>query len=159
MKRGESGEDVRVARVQAVENAEAGHFVEAAETGHVAWSAGHGLEAVEGDVPRGGGGVYVVECESEEVDQQEYHREVEVLPGLAGEIQPEAEEYRQRHPAEIEYSGCEIGRRTVVYGKKLVGREPSGGSGDSEERFFGFVEALYVDRIDHVVGHDVHPVV
>ena len=82
----------------------------------------------------------IVAGETYQIDKEEHKREVEIGTSFAGEVEPQTEEDRQRHPAEVEETGEEVHYLTVVNGKELVGRQHSRRRLDSEKRFLGIIE-------------------
>ena len=121
MERRHGGEDIGVAPVEALEDGDAQHLVEAAQSGSVARRAEDGLEAVVHHVPGRGGGMDVVSGEADEVDQEEHHGEAQVGVALALEVEVDAEGYRHGHPAEVEDACQEVGHGPMVTGEVLAG--------------------------------------
>ena len=101
----------------------------------------------------------VVSAETDEVYKKEYQSKLQVYGTLLGEVKAQTKQDRYRNPAQIEDTCKEVHQRPVVNGEILVRSKNTISCDDTEERFFGFVQPLYIDRVYFVVGTDVHPIV
>ena len=60
------------------------HIVKSAETGHGSRSTGHSFKSVERHIPWRCSRMDIIECESDEVHQQEHYGKVQIIVPAAG---------------------------------------------------------------------------
>ena len=63
----------------------------------------------------------IVSGKANQVDEQEYHREMEVRITVSLEIEPQSESYRNRDPAEIKYT-CKDVRNPAIMDREIFAR-------------------------------------
>ena len=101
----------------------------------------------------------IISGKTDQVDEQEYHREAKIQITIPLEIEPQPESDRNRNPAEIKYA-CKKVRYLAIMNREILAKNQ-----DisiivyTEQTFFQIIQTFHINRVGFVVWENTHPVV